>query len=150
MRIAIWVFLILLILCFTVAIVQQITSRVPPEQKYESCRVEAEALTWYEHTLSWLPFGVLYIFLCTRRWRSIGPVERLLLSILLTIGIFGFVFWAWMNSVFHANPDCAKAPLPFGTFLSAWTSSLFGIGVVTAIGLVWNSVRVRRVAPREA
>ena len=150
MKIVVWLFLILLILCFTVAIVQQITARVQPDQKYEACRVDAEALNWYEHTLSWLPFGGLYFFLCTRRWRGIGPVERILLSFLLTVGIFGFVFWAWMNAVFHANPDCSKAPLPFGTFLSAWTSPLFGIGVVIVIGLIWNSVRVRRVAQREA
>lgn len=150
MKIAVWLFLILLILSFTVAIVQQITARVQPDQKYEVCRVEAEALTGLEQTLSWFPFGLLYLFLCTRRWRGVGPVERLLLSILLTVGLFGFVFWAWMNSKFHSYPDCANAPLPFGTFLSAWTSPLFGIGLVIVIGLVWNSVRVSRVAPREA
>ncbi|HTU44219.1 MAG TPA: hypothetical protein VMF91_04120 [Bryobacteraceae bacterium] len=151
MRILLWLFLVVLFLSFLAVIAQQVAARTAPDQKYEQCRVEAEALESYEVVGSWVPFALIYWLLCLFRSRSTGPVERLILAVFLTVGLCACVFWAWMAAVFHSSDaGCANAPLPFPAFLAAWTSPLFGIGVVILIGLIWNYARVRHVARAEA
>jgi hypothetical protein len=150
MRLVIWFLLIVLILSIVVVIVQQITTRTEMNQKYEVCRVDAEALRTHEWIWSCAPFVFLYWLLSRLRSRIMGPLERLLLATFVTIALFGFVFWAWMTTVFHNGSDCANAPLPFSAFVSAWISPIPGIAIVIIAGLIWNYLRVNRVAPKEA
>jgi hypothetical protein len=150
MKVVLWIFLIALVVCFGVVIIQQMLRPSAPSQNAEVCRVDAEALLWYEWTFSWAPFALIYFLLCRARWRGMGPLERLLLAFLVTVGLFGFTFWAWMTSRFHVQQECSTLTLPFGTFLSAWTSPLLGIAVLIAVTLTYNWVRRRRVAPKEA